>query len=244
MSGKILDAAELGPFPALDRLERILQEKRAASGGNLWGASQALVLAALVRRSENAWLVTASTDAEARLFADDLLAFGVAAELLPSREDAPDAESLRQRLRVTQQLTGPAEHRPRVIVASVLALLQPVPSPQDLERDLLSLCVNQELDAEGLVERLVAADAKGKDLTADELRSTRAPMFFVHGDADGIRLEHVAEMFRSKGGGTHGDLGPRSASRLAILPDTTHVTLMQRVDLLVPMVNDFLDARP
>jgi pimeloyl-ACP methyl ester carboxylesterase len=94
------------------------------------------------------------------------------------------------------------------------------------------------------VERMVAADAKEKDLTADQLRSTTAPMFFIHGDADGIRLQHVGEMFRLKGGETHGDLGPRSASRLAILPDTTHVTLMQKASLIVPMVNDFLDAKP
>jgi hypothetical protein len=69
-------------------------------------------------------------------------------------------------------------------------------------------------------------------------------MFFIHGDADGVRLEHVAEMFRLKGGGIHGDIKPRSASRLAILPATTHVTLMQRMPVIVPMVNDFLDAKP
>jgi hypothetical protein len=68
-------------------------------------------------------------------------------------------------------------------------------------------------------------------------------MFFIFGDADGIRLEHVAEMFRLKGGEVHGDLRPRSASRLAILPDATHVTLMQRMAAIVPMVNDFLDAK-
>jgi pimeloyl-ACP methyl ester carboxylesterase len=94
------------------------------------------------------------------------------------------------------------------------------------------------------VERLVAADSNAKDLTAAQLQATTAPMFFIHGDADGIRLEHVAEMFRLKGGGTHGDLGPRAASRLAVLPDTTHVTLMQRMSIIVPMVNDFLDAKP
>jgi glyoxylase-like metal-dependent hydrolase (beta-lactamase superfamily II) len=31
---------------------------------------------------------------------------------------------------------------------------------------------------------------------------------------------------------------------LAILPNTTHVTLMQRIHVIVPMVNDFLDAKP
>ena len=94
------------------------------------------------------------------------------------------------------------------------------------------------------VKRVLAAGTKGHDLGADKLKATTAPMFFIHGDADGIRLEHVAEMFRLKGGGAHGDMGPRSASRLAILPDTTHVTLMQRMPVIVPMVNDFLDAKP
>ena len=69
-------------------------------------------------------------------------------------------------------------------------------------------------------------------------------MFFIHGDADGVRLDHIAEMFRLKGGEIHGDMRPRSASRLAILPQTTHVTLMQRMTIIVPMVNDFLDAKP
>ena len=69
-------------------------------------------------------------------------------------------------------------------------------------------------------------------------------MFFIHGDSDGVRLEHVAEMFRLKGGGIHGDIKPLSTSRLAILPATTHVTLMERMPVIVPMVNDFLDAKP
>jgi pimeloyl-ACP methyl ester carboxylesterase len=94
------------------------------------------------------------------------------------------------------------------------------------------------------VKRVLATGSKGHDFGADKLKATKAPMFFIHGDADGIRLEHIAEMFRLKGGGGHGDMGPRSASRLAILPNTTHVTLMQRMNIIVPMVNDFLDAKP
>lgn len=95
-----------------------------------------------------------------------------------------------------------------------------------------------------LVERLVAVASSEPDLSAGQLQATTAPMFFIHGDADGIRLEHIAEMFRLKGGEVHGDLRARSASRLAILPNTTHVTLMERRSVIVPMVNDFLDARP
>ena len=94
------------------------------------------------------------------------------------------------------------------------------------------------------VKRLLDMGSKGTGIDADKLKATTSPMFFIHGDADGIRLEHVAEMFRLKGGGIHGDMQPRSESRLAIVPNTTHVTLMQRMPIIVPMVNDFLDAKP
>jgi pimeloyl-ACP methyl ester carboxylesterase len=94
------------------------------------------------------------------------------------------------------------------------------------------------------IKRVLATASKGHDLGADKLKATTAPMFFIHGDADGIRLEHIAEMFRLKGGEIHGDMKPRSESRLAILPDATHVTLMQKGNAIIPMVNDFLDAKP
>jgi len=99
-------------------------------------------------------------------------------------------------------------------------------------------------DFPNFVHRVAATAATGHDFGADKLAATTAPMFFIHGDADGVLLAHVAEMFRLKGGEIHGDMKPRSASRLAILPNTTHVTLMQRMPIIVPMVNDFLDANP
>jgi pimeloyl-ACP methyl ester carboxylesterase len=94
------------------------------------------------------------------------------------------------------------------------------------------------------VTRVIAMDLKPYDFGADQLKAATAPMFFIHGDADGVRLDHIAEMFRLKGGEVFGDLRPRSASRLAMLPDTSHVTLMQRLPVIVPMVNEFFDAKP
>ncbi len=94
------------------------------------------------------------------------------------------------------------------------------------------------------VQHMMATSSKGAEFGADKLEATTAPMLFIHGDADGVRLAHVTEMFRLKGGEIHGDIRPRSASRLAILPNTTHVTLMERMSIIVPMVNDFLDAKP
>lgn len=114
-------------------------------------------------------------------------------------------------------------------------------SPLEVEYKKLSPTPDQ---FPNFVKRVVAMASKPFDFGADKLKATEAPMFFIHGDADGVRLAHVAEMYRLKGGEIHGDMMPRSASRLAILPDTTHVTLMQRIPVIVPMVNDFLDARP
>jgi len=82
------------------------------------------------------------------------------------------------------------------------------------------------------------------DFGADKFKATKAPMFFIHGDADGIRLDHIAEMYRLKGGDIHGDMQAHPESRLAILPNTTHVTLMNRMTTIVPLINEFLDAKP
>lgn len=114
-------------------------------------------------------------------------------------------------------------------------------SPIEAEYKKLSPAPNKFPE---FVKRVLTTGLKGQGIDADKLKATTAPMFFIFGDADGIRLEHIGEMFRLKGGGGHGDMGPRSTSRLAILPDTTHVTLMQRKAIIVPMVNDFLDAKP
>jgi pimeloyl-ACP methyl ester carboxylesterase len=93
------------------------------------------------------------------------------------------------------------------------------------------------------VNHIKATALRPYDFGADRFKATKAPMFFIHGDADGVRLDHIAEMYRLKGGDLHGDMRPHPESRLAILPNATHVTLMNRMTTIVPMVNDFLDAK-
>lgn len=95
---------------------------------------------------------------------------------------------------------------------------------------------------ETFIGRVIRMDIEPYDFGAANLRATKAPILFIHGDADGVRLDHIAEMFRAKGDEIFGDMRPRSDSRLAILPDTTHVTLMNRLDVIVPMIEDFLNA--
>jgi pimeloyl-ACP methyl ester carboxylesterase len=111
-------------------------------------------------------------------------------------------------------------------------------SPIEVEYKKLSPTPNE---FPRFVRRVLQAALQPHDFGADKLQATQAPFFFVHGDADGVRLDHIAEMFRLKGGDVMGDLRPRSTSRLTILPNTTHVTLMQKGDVIAPMIIDFLD---
>jgi pimeloyl-ACP methyl ester carboxylesterase len=91
-------------------------------------------------------------------------------------------------------------------------------SPMEAEYKKLSPTPNE---FPVFVKHVVALASKPYDFGADNLKATKAPFFFIHGD-----------------------MRPHPESRLAILPDTTHVTLMNRMTTIIPMVNDFLDAKP
>jgi len=153
---------ELDACADFARALEALHARRESAVGGLWGASQALLLSWLTRRTAGPWLAVLATDSQARAFADDLAVFGTEAAFFPSREgkdgaSAADADLVRARLELVQRLGGPPQERPRVLVASTLALLQPVPASADLERDTLGIAKGQRLDAEALLERLVGA---------------------------------------------------------------------------------------
>jgi pimeloyl-ACP methyl ester carboxylesterase len=92
------------------------------------------------------------------------------------------------------------------------------------------------------IKKVMSIDLDGFDWTK-EVKKITAPIFMAIGDADGVRYEHALELFRANGGGKMGDLHGLPQSRLAILPGTTHIGMMLRSDWLVPMINDFLDAK-
>jgi pimeloyl-ACP methyl ester carboxylesterase len=85
-------------------------------------------------------------------------------------------------------------------------------------------------------------DLEIPDLPAETIQAIAAPTLLIIGDADIIRPEHAVEMFRLLGGGVAGDMAGLPRSQLAILPGTTHVTVVQRADLLLAMIPPFLDA--
>lgn len=49
------------------------------------------------------------------------------------------------------------------------------------------------------VKRVIAMDLKPYGFGADKLKATKASSLFIYGDADGVRLDHISEMFRLKG---------------------------------------------
>jgi pimeloyl-ACP methyl ester carboxylesterase len=94
-----------------------------------------------------------------------------------------------------------------------------------------------------LFEKKTRMDRGTRDLSADAIRAISAPTLLVLGDSDLVRPEHAVEMFRLLGGGVFGDLpAGLPDSQLAVLPGTSHVTLVDRADLLLSIVPAFLDA--
>jgi pimeloyl-ACP methyl ester carboxylesterase len=91
------------------------------------------------------------------------------------------------------------------------------------------------------VNKVMSIDLKKYDWST-EVKNIKAPIFMAIGDADGVRYEHALELFRAKGGGKQGDIHGLPKSRLAILPGTTHIGMIQRTDWLIPMITDFLDS--
>jgi pimeloyl-ACP methyl ester carboxylesterase len=91
-----------------------------------------------------------------------------------------------------------------------------------------------------LVEKLIALEKEPMAWEAD-VKAIDAPVLIITGDADVATLEHSVAMFRLLGGGAMGDMGqPLPASRLAVLPATSHTAVITQVDLLTAFINPFL----
>lgn len=105
--------------------------------------------------------------------------------------------------------------------------LQIAPRPEDFPR---------------LVERMKQLDSQVQDWPAEAIQAIKSPVLLIIGDSDIIRPEHAVEMFRLLGGGVMGDMAGLPNSQLAILPGTTHITVVHRADLLLTIIPAFLDA--
>jgi pimeloyl-ACP methyl ester carboxylesterase len=91
-----------------------------------------------------------------------------------------------------------------------------------------------------LAEKLIALEKEPMAWEA-EVRALKTPVLIITSDADVATLEHSVAMFRLLGGGIMGDMGkPLPASRLAVLPATSHTAVITQPVLLHAFIEPFL----
>jgi len=94
----------------------------------------------------------------------------------------------------------------------------------------------------GVVEKLIALEHEPMAWEED-VKALKTPMLIIAGDADVSTLEHTVALFRLLGGGEMGDMGvPLPASRLAVLPGTSHTAVINQVELLHGFIEPFLQG--
>jgi pimeloyl-ACP methyl ester carboxylesterase len=90
-----------------------------------------------------------------------------------------------------------------------------------------------------LVKKLIALEKEPMAWEA-EVKALKVPVLMIAGDADVATLEHTVALFRLLGGGVMGDMGkPLPASRLAVLPATSHTAVITQVELLHGLIEPF-----
>jgi pimeloyl-ACP methyl ester carboxylesterase len=126
-------------------------------------------------------------------------------------------------------MDGLGEMKPEMMFGSPWheEYMQIAPRPEDFSR---------------LFAKKTEMDRGIADLPAETIAAIAAPTLLIIGDSDIVRPEHAVEMFRLLGGGVAGDMVGLPRSQLAVLPGTTHVTVVSRADLLLAIIPPFLDA--
>ncbi len=121
------------------------------------------------------------------------------------------------------QMTGMAATIGQQLAASPLAQLYP------------------GVDWETMMRKTAEMNQDKRDWT-EGIKAIKAPILLVFADADSIRPEHMVEFWKLLGGGQRDaglDGSQRPASQLAIIPGTTHYSLIQS-PLLTEVATAFL----
>ena len=98
-----------------------------------------------------------------------------------------------------------------------------------------------DVDWETMMRKTGEMNQPDHDWT-EGIKTIKAPMLLVFADADSIRPEHMIEFWKLLGGGQRDagfDGSQRPASQLAIIPGTTHYSLIQS-PLLTEVATGFL----
>src|SRR5262249_9773834 len=93
-----------------------------------------------------------------------------------------------------------------------------------------------------LVAKCNQLDVDFEGWSDEQITSIEKPVLLIIGDSDMVRPAHAVELFRLLGGGVEGTSAGLPRSQLAVLPGTTHLTVVERADWLVSMISAFLDG--
>ena len=108
-----------------------------------------------------------------------------------------------------------------------------------MEESYRKLAVNPE-GFKDLATKLIQLE-KEPMAWEEDVKTIKAPVLIIAGDADVSTLEHNVALFRLLGGGIMGDMGqPLPASRLAVLPATSHTAVIGQTELLHALIEPFL----
>ena len=164
---------------AFTAVTRTMQAGQSGTIDGAWGSSCALATAAVVKEAPGQVLIVLPRISDVDDFAADLLPFLYPPPVVfPAWESLPKDRSVADpiygaRLRMLQELEGPTP--PKVIVASLAALLHPVPSRKTLTAGTRTIRVGQTLATEEFLGWLVE---RGFERTPT---IERAGEFSIHG---------------------------------------------------------------
>lgn len=99
-----------------------------------------------------------------------------------------------------------------------------------------------------LLANIKALDAAPYNWSDEDVRAIPGKTMVIIGDADGVTLDHAIQLFKLRGGGdiaaaTQGFITEAPKARLAILPATSHIGIMNEVPAIAAMVTPFLDDK-
>jgi transcription-repair coupling factor (superfamily II helicase) len=156
--------ARLGADPAFVNVREALRVGHAATIDGAWGSAKSLAIAALADAANRTLTVAVPHANQVEPLVADLASMTRGrALILPPLEDAAREGGTRslahqasygRRLQVIRTLRGPDP--PRILVATIASLLQPLPAPDKIDRHSRRLARGSTLDANELSRWLVA----------------------------------------------------------------------------------------
>jgi len=154
-------------LPGFDGVIKGMEKGRAATIDGVYASSAALVIAALASKCQGTLLVALAHVRDMEAMASDLESFtGKAPTLLPITGSLPGDTRLdrehRERLALISSLKEP--EAPKILLASMAALMQPVPTREDMASQSIQLTPGSQVDPEELTRWLHASGYTNADI--------------------------------------------------------------------------------